>query len=198
MTDSQLIASLRTLLTARKQQSDALRAANPRNPLSGKPWPAPPDPYPAGASDRDFAKFAKRTGIKLPADIRAWLAITNGASGYFGVQSQSGCDIEEMWEHFPSWKSQGWIPIGRDSNGNYFVRPTLESPQSTIVHFVDADDIDALAYAVASDTLRFALFTLEEEEALNNDLDYGWPFNETFVRSKDPQLIALGKRLPWK
>lgn len=53
-----------------------------------------------------------RTGVELPDDVKAWLRITNGAPGFFGIGwAQKGCNMEDLWQLWPELPAKGWIPI---------------------------------------------------------------------------------------
>lgn len=173
------------------------------NPLTGKPGFVPRDPYPAGATEVDLKEFTSRTGVDFPDDVKEWLRITNGPSGFYGVGSaQKGSNMEELWELRPDLRQPGWIPVGTDDFGNFYVRVVPESGGRGGVFYVEATSTDELAYAAASDTLHFAQFSLEErlhvtpefssmEEAIKSGKLYGWPRDKSFVLSKDPDLAHV-------
>lgn len=173
------------------------------NPLFARPEYVRPDQYPAGATEEDLEAFTFRTGIELPDDVKQWLRITNGQPGFYGIGSaQKGANIEELWEVRPDLRQPGWIPVGTDDFGNFYVRIVPESGGRGGVFYVEATSTDELAYAAASDTLHFAQFSLEEslhvipefssmEEAIQSGKLYGWPRDESFVLSKDPDLTHV-------
>jgi len=169
------------------------------DPVSGKPGWVPPDPYPAGVTEEDLTAFTSHTGIELPDDVIEWLKITNGAPGFLGIgAAQRGCNMEKLWQLAVRLRRKGWIPVGRDDFGNYYVRVVRESGGRGGVLHVEGTSTDELAYAVASDTLHFAVFSLEEKEALNSGETYGWPGDKSFVLSKDPELAHVeGARFLW-
>jgi len=188
------------LMEARRASYEEFAAGRTLNPLTGQPGFPRRDPYPPGASNAELDAFSKRTGIELPDDVRAWLRITNGATGYFGIApTQEGCDIEEMWSLAPEWQQRGWIPVGVDAYGNYYVRVSQgDDDSANAVCFVEGTNRDKLAYAAATDTLHFATFSLKECIVLNVGREHGWPFDESLVLSQDPGLAEVTVApLPW-
>jgi hypothetical protein len=136
----------------------------------------------------------------LPDDIKEWLRITNGAAGFFGLDpAYRDRNIEGVWQAVPYLHQEGWIPVGNDAFGNYYVRVVSESGGRSGVFHVEGTMADELAYVVASDTLHLAEFVLEEREVLNSGKTYGWPWDKSFVLSKDPELRHIeGARFPWE
>jgi hypothetical protein len=162
------------------------------NPLSGESGWAPPDSYPKGVTEKDLRAFHSRTGIELPDDAKEWLRITNGPPGFCGLGSaQKSVNMEGLWQLFPDWRNNGWIPVGTDDFGNYYVRVVPKSGRQGGVFFVEANISDKLVYAVASDTLHFALFYLKHFEALETRRTSGWPQDKSFVLSQDPALARV-------
>jgi hypothetical protein len=162
------------------------------NPFTLEPGFVLPDPYPKGVTERQLRAFRSRTGVELPDDVREWLRITNGASGFFGIGSApKGSNVEEIWRLTPEWRENRWIPVGRDDFGNFFVRVVPESGKRGGVFLVEATISDELVYAAASDTLHFAWFDLRHSEALQTHKTSGWPQDESFVLSQDPELAHV-------
>ena len=178
-----------------------------QNPLSGKLDYVMPDPYPPGASPQLIAGFTRRTGIQLPIDVVKWLRISNGAAGFFGIKAESeGRDIEWLWRRFhPVWRKKRWIPIGSDGFGNFYVRVATRK-MVVGVYFVEGMNSDELGYAVASDTLHFVQFSLDNESrfaATSTELSYPerfpWPFDKRFVLAHDPNIVECrAAPLPWE
>jgi hypothetical protein len=137
-------------------------------------------------------------GRHLSGDIDAWLSLSNGPLGFFGTTSaQEGRRIEEVWEFFPEWEMRGWVPIGRDVFGNYYVKSV---PEESPVCFVDAFKPDVFRHAVASDALHFAFFSLLERKSLNEDATWKkWPYEKGFVLHYDPNLDQASPdyEMPW-
>src|SRR5438105_1019599 len=94
--------------------------------------PTPPeDSLPPPATDPDCDSFEKRSGIRLPDDVRDWLKLTNGPcvgpGGLYGIRPpRRHLDMEAIIALFPSWKAHQWLPIAGDGCGNYYVIPTQQ------------------------------------------------------------------------
>jgi hypothetical protein len=173
----------------------------------------PIDPFPCGTTDKKLDEFSKQTGVQIPASLRRWLKLTNGAAGFYGVDSSTGKDIEKIWEWFPDWKTRSWIPVAIDANGNYYVQPACDA-----VCYVESLNPDELSYVVASDMLHFALFAFEDQMELHRPLARSkgydiylpkssmrrgvpptelnpWPFSKKYMMFRDPELKNI-KELP--
>jgi hypothetical protein len=161
----------------------------------------PDEPLPGGLLDEDLDRFAQRTGIAPPPDLRAWLKLCNGPcvgpGGLFGIRNAtSTLNIESYLDLFPSWKIAKWIPIAGDGCGNYYVEPTQgEFGRGFPVLFIDTHESSELpTFIVASDLGHFLAFILESE--LGNR---SWPFCKREVTEKDPAILGFtGVPLPWK
>jgi len=207
---SALTERLVDLLEKNRLRAEQMREKVKDNPLFTRPGFVWPDLYAAGATEEDLTAFTSRTEIELPDDVKQWLRITNGPSAFYGIGSaQKGANMEELWELLPDLRQPGWIPVGTDDVGNIYVRVVSESGGRGGVFYVHATSPDELAYAAASDTLHFAVFSLEEslhvtpefssvEEAYKSGKMYGWPRDKSFVLSKDPELAHVeGAPLFW-
>jgi hypothetical protein len=184
---------LRLLLDDRRSKCNASPTAV--NPLTLKPISPNEllDVYPAGASELDIARFAISARIAMPKSLSAWLSISNGAAGFFGVPPvDDRCSFEHIWSQFPAFREKHWIPVARDDFGNFYVQ-FLTQPVRDTVYFVETIG-DHVPYAVASDMLRFAEFYLESEAAADH---YPWPFDKKFVLSRDPQLAKVDVVCAW-
>lgn len=185
-----LTTRLSDLLDAERKATASLWGKPMRNPLSGEPGFVMKNPYPDGATSQLLDDFESRTGVKLPSDVREWLTLSNGAAGFFGIRpDDEDRDIEGIWRWHPVWRSRKWIPVGRDLNGNFFVRVegnTTDRPNA--VYFVEGIGDDCLQYAVASDAMHYAEFAIEELIALDETGNYPWPLDRDFVLAKDPAL----------
>jgi hypothetical protein len=180
------------LLDRRRAHFEQKRAELIANPLAGALGSTLPDAYPKGVTEKDLRAFRSRTGIELPEDVKQWLKITNGAPQFFGIgEAQKGSNMEELWRLCPRLRDIGWIPVGEDNFGNYFVRVASESGGRSGVFYAEATMPDKLEYAVASDTLHFALFYLRHFEACQSWKMSGWPEDKSFVLSQDPELARV-------
>jgi hypothetical protein len=165
------------------------------NPFTRKPIVSGElvDVYPAGASKQDIRRFTDRTGIRLSTSLQTWLAISNGPAGFLGIPpGDERCSIEQIWNQHPDFRETSWIPVARDDFGNFYVQVALSSSPE-IVHFVESIG-GYVAYAVASNMLRFAEFYLEGEKSNS----YAWPFDKRFVLSRDPELANAWAVLAWE
>lgn len=196
--DDSVVETIRALFLKRKEQSRHLQSGI--NPFSLERDFIPLDPYPLGANVADFVEFLQLHEFLLPKELMELLGISNGAAGFFGVSdAQSGCRIDEIWQLFPEWKLESWIPVGRDNFGNYYVMFVINNVSSPVC-FVDALQPDTLKYAVASNALEFAKFYLQNEESLNKTgTSTGWPFDRDYVLSCDPGLATFEEDypMPW-
>lgn len=163
--------------------------------------PKPPgELLPEPATDEKLDSFEKRSGIKLPIDLRKWFKVTNGPcvgpGGLYGIEnSQSHLDIEYYLALFPSWKSRKWIPVAGDGCGNYYIVPTQEEYGAGYpVVFVDTSVAsENPAYIVASDIGHFLELLLEAELGRK-----GWPFDMNFMIKVDPEITRFRNvPLPW-
>jgi hypothetical protein len=151
--------------------------------------PHPDGEIPDGASDEMLANFTKRTGTTLPLAVEELLKLSNApyidSQVLLGVSDEEHRDIESTYMLFPSWKERGWIPIGADGSGNYYVVPTKEEfGEGHPVLFVEAViDPDIPAYIVASDVAHFVLFLIERELKMSK-----WPFDRDDLLARDPNI----------
>jgi hypothetical protein len=169
--------------------------------LSRLPLPPEEEKMPSGVSEKELSEFQERTGVILPAELRAWLGIANapfiGSQGAFGINARKQfLEIESYWGLYPGWRDRDWIPIGTDGSGNYYVVPTREEfGQGFPVLFIDThEDSGSPAYIVASSVGYFVEFWMERELGISK-----WPFDEAEVIAKDPLILTFeGVDLPWE
>lgn len=158
--------------------------------------PRPPDDrgY-SGASEEQLRSLSEFLGMPLPADLREWLRVCNGVvAGPGGVYGT--VDITTVLGIHPEWRDAGWIPVAGDGTGNHYVVDTRRRHLDTdAVFFIDVmEDPTALSYIAAS-TLRLFLTALLRKELG----DRAWPFQQSYVASSDPALLAVHPPalLPW-
>jgi hypothetical protein len=189
---AELKKCLVALLKRRRADTEKRRAELIKNPFAGDLGRTLPDGYPKGVTEKDFRAFRSRTGIELPDDVKQWLKITNGAPQFFGIgEAPKASNMEDLWRLCPRLQDIGWIPVGEDGSGNYFVRLMPESGDRGGVFFVEANKPHQLEYAVASDTLHFALFYLRHLEVCESRKMTEWPHDKSFVLSQDPELAQV-------
>lgn len=134
--------------------------------------PYPQEEFPLEqATDEELQAFTEWTGIELPDDVLAWLKIANGlfigGQALLGIRTIRGrnlFDIDRVLKLHPSWKDKGWLPIGDDGFGDYYVIPLKGDygPGFPVVFFDHEVDMDSAQYIVASDLEHFIRFTIEE------------------------------------
>ena len=162
-------------------------------------------PLPEGGVMEEIAAFSKRNGIVLPDDFVEWVKLCNGPpiwpAGLCGISTKDpNLDVEEVYRIFPDWRQKGWLPVGDDGAGNYYIIPTRgEHGPGYPVLFIEADHDYSPGYIVASDLAHFLDFLLEAQfqyKALGREPD--WPFDEGYVISRDPQIVQFQDILtPW-
>lgn len=209
------------LLLAEKRDSETRQGAMTMHPITGKPLRKDDliAAFPKGATDTQMDLFSRRTRVSLPASLREWLKITNGAAGFYGVRpTQPGRDIETIWERYPDFRSQSWLPVADDGFGNFYVQPACEAV--CLVEVIHS--LDTVAYVVASDMLYFALFMLEDRLGLHRQLAESkeidirlpkarwrrggspaksnpWPFNRKYMMARNPDLKSVqGLPFAWR
>jgi hypothetical protein len=142
-----------------------------------------------------LGQLAVDLGAPPPADLVEWLracrGTTAGPGGLYGVgQDPEWLDIKYMLDVFPTWRGHGWIPVGGDGNGNYFVLTTGSGGNP--VGFVEPMETEEeIEYYVASNLFIFLREVLANEVART-----GWPFDKQYVSRVDPDLLTLSP-LPW-
>jgi hypothetical protein len=159
---------------------------------------APGQRLPSGLTDEVISGFEERVGFPMPPEQANLLRLSNGPcvgpGGIFGVRpALAFLDIEQLYESYPGWRDQGWVPVASDGCGNYYV--AARAGKHWPIVFIDTvEDADQAAFIVASGVLKFVIALLEKELG-----ETGWPFNEAKVTASDPSIIGLGDTftLPW-
>jgi cell wall assembly regulator SMI1 len=155
-----------------------------------------------GASASDLASFEERTGIVIPPAIRDWLSLCNGAwvgaGGAFGVapQPHEGLDMESVYASWSDWAMKGWIPLGDDQTGDYYMAGTAQSIEPEgVVFFLDThQSFEEPWFVVASDVWHFMKGYLSDERG-----DDWWPFDRDAVVASDPEILRYSSLvLPWE
>jgi cell wall assembly regulator SMI1 len=163
--------------------------------------PVPPGyELPGGADDETLDGFERRTGLLLPAPLRAWWGAVNGAQlgpgGLFGVRDPDDfLSAERYLRLYPGWAGSGWIPIAADGLGDYWVTAPGPRGGEGWVAFIDChDDPHRIRSYVASDVLRFLRFLLDQEQG-----EKRWPSDRAHVLAEDPALADVPEQLaPWR
>ncbi len=165
------------------------------------------------ATEVKIEAFEQKLHLAIPAELRGWLMLCNGANvnpgGIIGLE-----EIGKYYTWHPNWWINNWIPVADDGCGDTYVLAggeIISSSQTHPVFFIDQSDVDQPAYVVASGLWKFLCFLLEKEviqrefppildteshgwhERMQqwlrnpNRKDY-WPFMKDKVLQKDPCL----------
>ncbi|WP_081752686.1 SMI1/KNR4 family protein [Kallotenue papyrolyticum] len=160
----------------------------------------PGETIPEGLGDEEIAAFTERTGVAVPSEVAELLRFMNGPyvghKVLLGIIDHEYRGIEPIYQLYPYWKDRGWLPIGGDGCGNYYVVPTRgEFGPGYPVFFVDTmDDPDVPAYIVASNVVRFVEFLI-----LNELGEIDWPWDKNEVLKKDPDILRYCRiPIPWE
>jgi cell wall assembly regulator SMI1 len=154
----------------------------------------------SGPADPDaISRFEAEFGLVLPEAVRDWLGHHNGG----GVGNQIACglgtgaawEIEDILRREPVWKDRGWIPVGADGFGDYYLAASRSSREPEgLIFFVDQMDFEAPAYVVGSGVWHF-LYGLACDELRSEDW---WPFERDRMLEVDPALTTVDAvPLPW-
>ena len=144
--------------------------------------------YPDGASGAQIDAFESTSGLTLSNDLRAWLAFSNGPSGFVGIGDGP---VRLLWllENSPHLFSDGAMPVGSDIFGNYFLMGA-----DGFVHYTEATDLSD-KYVVASTLLKYVEFALGSDIAFLKEERVKWPIERRFFVERDPAVLASGHRL---
>ena len=160
-----------------------------------------------GATEAELAALERRVGFQLPADLRKWLALVSGVSTAAGCFLGASLEpihlsIADAWFQNPEFRCRGWLPIGDDGCGNFYVldlsdRGAIGAP----VYFVDAGtDWRSQTYVMASSIWPFLHGTLRRDSEGEGDFSVRWPFDRTTTLDFDAALNqhAYPVRLAWE
>jgi hypothetical protein len=143
-------------------------------------------------------RFEADSGLALPPAVRDWLGHHNG--GGIGYRYTLGLgtgewEIEDMLREVEPWLDRGWLPVGGDGNGDYYLVGTSSSREPEgLVFFVDQMDFSVPDYAVGSDIWHF-LYGLACQELRSEEW---WPFERDRMLAVDPTLATVAAvPLPW-
>ena len=177
--------------------------------------------YPVvGQTEENLQAFMERTNLVLPPEILAFFKIANGlpvgSRGLDGISPTRRYrkrpkyrypDVESVYSYLPEFQDAGWLPIGTDGCGSYYVIPLQGDfgPGFPVV-FHDHENEYNPTYIVASGLEQFVKFLIEEE-VMNATLPWGesnypgwgWPFDKEAVLKRDPAILNFtGVRIPWE
>jgi hypothetical protein len=93
--------------------------------------------------------------------------------------------MEVILKIFPNWIGKGWIPVGGDGCGNYYVLATRpEDGPGRPVFFIEIiDDPVSPCYVVASSLFNFLMSYFKRDLGIR-----GWPCDPDKVLTEDPAL----------
>lgn len=157
----------------------------------------PGERVPLGTVESDLDQAEERIGFKLPNSFRSWLTNTNGPcvgpGGIVGIGISRGLqDLESIYELYPNWRANRWVPVAGDGCGNYYVLISGEYDLVPVV-FVDViENADKPAFVVASNLYQFLVFLFRRDLGESR-----WPFDKNEVIGTDPKILELGIALPW-
>ena len=163
--------------------------------------PAPPgETLPRGVSETILRAAEHRHGITFPSKLREWALTMNGPcvgpGGLVGIATpRRSQDLDAIYNNFPAWRHNGWIPVAGDGCGSYYVVATKgEFGADEPVLFVDVHvTTESPAFVAASDIWLFLRFLLSKELG-----ESAWPYDSAEVISADPNIAAIKNvTLPW-
>lgn len=162
-----------------------------------KRWDPPP-----GAHEEHLLALSRQFVCGIPEPLRQWWRTCNGpivgAGWLFGVATPNRfADIVFLCTSFPEWRERGWLPLGNDGCGNYYVLDAVAGDGERYpVFFVDHEiDMGKPDYLVASGVWEFLWFYLSEASG-----EERWPFDRDFVLARDPEIVRFRDYapLPWE
>ncbi len=162
--------------------------------------PQPPHQEIRGATEEEIQRFERAYRLSIPPRLKQWLSYCNGAAlgmkPYYGVGLlDDSLNIESTYVTMDHWPSRGWIPIGTDGCGNFYVVITKgDYGEGEPVIFSDSgQDWGEASYIVAADVWEYVYLSLSRE------LDgMEWPFNPQAFRSIDSKIFQYqGVPFPW-
>ena len=159
-------------------------------------WP-PDERTTIGAKPELLHGFTVRTGLVIPKELSDWLGVVNGArigpGGVFGIRPDDPyCDIESTLNVYPTWRTNGWIPVASDGCGNYYLAGAENGATPVYFNETVCDD-RTLTYVVSSGIWEFLWFLFTEDLG-----DSGWPFSREYVLKHDPAIVQCkAAPMPW-
>lgn len=157
----------------------------------------PGESIPPGLDEAEIQGVESRIGFKLPSSFRRWLMTTNGPcvgpGGIVGINTARELqNLESIYELYPNWKSNQWVPVAGDGTGNYYVLAQPEYDVEPVV-FVDVtENADQPAFIVASSLWHFLNFLFRKDLGKSR-----WPFDKTEVLDCDAKILETEFVLPW-
>jgi cell wall assembly regulator SMI1 len=157
-------------------------------------------------TEQDIRKYEKEHGIAFPQELCEWLYFCNGTSlvdgNFLGINrnDEPYLEIIEGYAYKQFWKEKGWIPIGEDGCGDFYVLDTKNRiKEFHPVYFVDQADYFTPDYVVASSLLSFLKFKITDSILyFQHVLEYFWPFDKEKVLAEDPDIaLCVTAPLPW-
>ncbi|CAG0929945.1 hypothetical protein PLCT1_01210 [Planctomycetaceae bacterium] len=155
----------------------------------------------AGLTAPAVAAFQAYWPYELPADVVSWSRLVSYVP--IGSQLLSFAETDNAgyspYIAFAQsrWLEQGWLVVGGDGSGDFYVVLTAPGPTRGLVCFIDQDNTDRLAYAVASHFVPFLRLLAARE---SGTLAHHWPFDARSYATADPHFTRLVPKelLPWR
>jgi hypothetical protein len=152
---------------------------------------------PPGVTASQLAHLERKVERPLPRDLVMWLKLTNGPSGFFGVESKRPTDdMLSFLDTHPGWRKRGLIPVARDLSGCLYAQSVNDhSEVGCPIVFMDLpDDTGEIKYVCASNMIKFAEFMmrywLRHESEIGKGIEK-WPYDRAFTISEDPHLESV-------
>ena len=153
-----------------------------------------------GFSESEISDLEGSLGFPLSPQLRDWVARYGhsmvGPGGIADMDPEDGMGILDRTQMHPEWAEQGWVPLGGEWCGNYYVvathgEPNLPEP----VYFVDAsEDQDLPTYIAASSPSTFVGSLMSREKGT---IDWHWPFDQAKTLALDPDIAKSSAPMPW-
>jgi hypothetical protein len=153
-----------------------------------------------GNQGADVDALSILLNMPVPADYREWITFMDNRSagaGYLVGLTGNGDSVHRVYEEFPHWISNRWLPVADDAFGNKYVMLLGHSRGRKPVALVYAlIDPDKLCCAVSSDLFKF-LESFFRDGLETTGLSW-WNRGKSEVLSKDPELEFISNvPLPW-
>ena len=155
----------------------------------------------AGLTASALAAFQAYWPHELPAEVVAWSRLVSYVpvgSQFFSVAETDSAGYSPYVAFAESrWRERGWLVVGGDGSGDFYAVITAPGPTRGLVCFIDQDNTDRLAYAVASHFVSWLRLLAARE---SGTVAHRWPFDARSYAAADPHFTHLVPKalLPWR